>query len=107
MKICASTKLGDTFEKYIFAPKSDSDDDILAFARHVVMPEFHANGTAKMGPPRDPMACVDTGFRVYGVKGLRVVDLSVCPITPNAHTQGVAYVVAETAAEKIIQEYGL
>jgi len=32
-------------------------------------------------------ACVDSNFQVFGIQGLRVVDLSVCPFVPNAHTQ--------------------
>lgn len=37
---------------------------------------WHANGTLKMGKRDDPTACVGIDFRVYGMEGLRVVDLS-------------------------------
>lgn len=59
-----------------------------------------------MGKKEDKSACVDTDFRVRGVHNLRVVDLSVLPLLPNNHTQSTAYLVGETAAEKIIKEYG-
>ncbi len=63
--------------------------------------------TVKMGREEDKSACVDTDFRIRGVQNLRVVDLSVLPLLPNNHTQSTAYLVGETAAEKIIEEYGL
>jgi choline dehydrogenase-like flavoprotein len=52
-------------------------------------------------------ACVDSNFKVFGLQGLRVVDLSVCPFVPNNHTQSTAYVVGEIAATKLIEEYNL
>lgn len=42
--------------------------------------------TARMGL-ESSTACVDSNFRVFGMQGIRVVDLSVCPFVPNAHTQ--------------------
>ena len=38
---------------------------------------------------------VDEGLRVYGVKGLRVVDASVMPLIPGTHTSSTVYAVAE------------
>ena len=67
---------------------------------------WHATGTAAMGRPEDAMACVDTEFKVRGVEGLRVADLSVCPFVPNTHTQSTAYVVGWIAAKKIIAAAG-
>ena len=40
-------------------------------------------GTVKMGKPGEPDACVDKNFRVMGVQGLRVVDMSVVPLMPK------------------------
>lgn len=40
--------------------------------------------TVRMGKNKDEStACVDTNFRVLGVEGLRVVDLSVLPLLPK------------------------
>jgi choline dehydrogenase-like flavoprotein len=60
-----------------------------------------------MGKEDNALACVDSDFRVYGVGGLRVADLSVCPLTPNNHTQATAYLIGHKAAEKLIAEYQL
>jgi choline dehydrogenase-like flavoprotein len=70
-------------KRQIHGPRSLSDSDIDEFAREATLPVWHANGTVKMGKIEDPLACVDSSFRVYGVDGLRVVDLSVCPLTPK------------------------
>lgn len=40
-----------------------------------------------MGPKNDSNAVVDTQGRVYGVKGLRVVDASIFPLLPPGHPQ--------------------
>ena len=36
-----------------------------------------------MGKPGEANACVDKDFRVTGVRGLRVVDMSVAPFMPR------------------------
>ena len=56
---------------------------------------FHAGGTASMGK------VVDSQCRVYGVKGLRVVDTSIMPLSITAHLQAPMYAVAESAADLI------
>ncbi|KAI4276011.1 MAG: hypothetical protein LQ337_002786 [Flavoplaca oasis] len=58
-----------------------------------------------MGKLNDPNTCVDKDFKVVGVERLRVVDMSVVPFLPSAHLQAVAYLIGETAAEKIISEH--
>ncbi|KAF2817124.1 alcohol oxidase [Mytilinidion resinicola] len=94
-------------KRFVFAPESRSHEDVQKFLKDAVGTVWHAHGTAKMGRPDDPMACVDTAFRVFGVEGLRVVDLSVAPVTTNNHTQPTAYLIGQKAAEVMIKEYGL
>ena len=60
-----------------------------------------------MGLPDDPDAVVDTHFRVKGLQGLRVVDMSVAPFVPNCHTVAWAYQIGEMGAERLVEEYGL
>jgi len=55
----------------------------------------------------DGGACVDKEFRVFGVRGLRVADMSVTPFMFSCHTQSIAYYVGASAAEKLVNEYGL
>ncbi|TFL05294.1 alcohol oxidase [Pterulicium gracile] len=66
----------------------------------------HPAGTCALSKLGADYGCVDLDFRVKGVKGVRVVDASVFPRIPRAHTQAPVYVVAEKAAEVIKVEYG-
>lgn len=65
----------------ILAPKSFSDEDIDEFVRETAITVWHINGTIMMGRENNPLACVGANFKVFGVDGLRVADLSVCPLT--------------------------
>ena len=58
---------------------------------------YHTAGTASM------RKVVDTQCLVYGVKGLRVVDTSIIPLSITAHLQAPMYAIAESAADIIAQ----
>ncbi|BCS25214.1 GMC family oxidoreductase [Aspergillus puulaauensis] len=91
----------------ILGPDSDSDEGILEYWRQNGFAGLHAVGTVKMGRPGDPDAAVDSRFRVFGVEGLRVADLSAVPFVPNNHTQTTAYVTGATCAEVLLEDYNL
>lgn len=61
----------------------------------------HALGTAAMSPEGASWGVVDPDLWVKTTVGLRVVDASVIPIAPTAHTQVPVYVIAEAAADLI------
>ncbi|KAI0379673.1 GMC oxidoreductase [Hypomontagnella monticulosa] len=83
-------------------PIISSDVEVETVMRESQLnPSFdHPAGTAAM-MPRELGGVVDSRLRVYGVKGLWVVDASVMPILPAAHTQATVYAVAEYAADLI------
>ncbi|KAH6641973.1 hypothetical protein C7974DRAFT_384610 [Boeremia exigua] len=87
------------------APASERDEDVLAYWRARAASTWHPACTVRMGGDEDEGACVGRDFRVRGLQGLRVVDLSVLPFLLNCHPVSVAYLVGEIAAEKIIAEY--
>jgi choline dehydrogenase len=64
----------------------------------------HASCTCPIGADDDLMAVLDSKFRVRGVSGLRVVDASVYPRIPGTFTAVSTYMVAEKAAEDIIND---
>ena len=49
---------------------------------------------------------VDARLRVYGVKGLRIADASVLPVSPSTHPQALVYAVAEKCADMMLEDTG-
>ncbi|KAF8959623.1 hypothetical protein BDZ97DRAFT_1906142 [Flammula alnicola] len=78
-----------------------TDAEIDAYVRANVGTLFHPVGTAAMSPKNSGFGVVDPDLRVKGVVGLRIVDASVVPVVPSAHTQFVTYVFAERGADLI------
>ena len=64
----------------------------------------HASCTCPIGADVDPMAVLDSKFRVRGVDGLRVVDASVFPKIPGFFIVTPIYIIAEKAADVIMQD---
>lgn len=106
-KIVENPTISKSVIRTIAGPKSTSDADIDAFILDNASTVWHANGSVKMGRKDDSLACVDSDFRVRGVQGLRVADLSVAPLTTNNHTQPTAYLIGQKAAERLKKDYGL
>lgn len=106
-KIINNKVLKSSIKRTLCGPASLSDADIDAFVRDNGRISWHANGTVVMGKEGEQDVCVDKDYKVLGVKGLRVADLSVCPLTTNNHTQPTAYLVGYKAAQRIIEEYRL
>jgi choline dehydrogenase len=66
----------------------------------------HASCTAKMGGDDDPMAVLDSHFRVRGVSGLRVVDASVFPSIPGFFIVLPTFMISEKATDVILGDIG-
>jgi choline dehydrogenase len=80
-----------------------SDDAVLADFRARAGTVFHASGTCAMGPDATK-AVVDVRLRVHGVMGLRVVDASVFPNVTSGNTNTPTLMVAEKAADLILED---
>ncbi|RAH84883.1 glucose dehydrogenase [Aspergillus japonicus CBS 114.51] len=72
-----------------------SDAEIDEAVRKGGMTFYHPAGSAAMGK------VVDSELRVCGVRGLRVVDASVLPLSVAGHYQVALYAIAERAAELV------
>jgi choline dehydrogenase len=83
-------------------PEVVSDDQIREFVRNEAW-GHHATCTCKIGLPDDPLAVVDSQFRVYGTKGLRVVDASVFPAIPGFFVVTSIFMLAEKASDVILE----
>ena len=66
----------------------------------------HASCTCPIGPPSEPMAVLDSNFRVYGTSNLRVVDASVFPRIPGFFIVSCVYMIAEKASDAILAAAG-
>jgi choline dehydrogenase len=66
----------------------------------------HASCSAPIGADGDPMAVLDSEFRVRGTAGLRVVDASVFPKIPGTFIVLPIYMVSEKATDTILAGLG-
>jgi choline dehydrogenase-like flavoprotein len=64
----------------------------------------HASCTCRIGADGDPMAVLDSDFRVRKTKGLRVVDASVFPKIPGFFIVTSVYMIGEKAAAVILRD---
>jgi len=69
-------------------------------------PVWHWLGTAAMRP-REQGGVVDKNLNVYGVQGLKVADLSICPENVGANTYNTALMIGSKASEIVAKELGL
>ncbi|KAA1470705.1 alcohol oxidase [Dentipellis sp. KUC8613] len=76
-----------------------TEADLEAYVRSTAQSNAHACGTAAMGPADADWSVVDSELRVKGASGLRVIDASVIPFVPSAHTMAPTYIFAERGAE--------
>lgn len=82
-------------------PPVQTDQEILTYIRNSTITLYHAGATCAMGKIGDTQAVVDAHARVFGVRNLRVVDMSAVPIVPPGHPQATVYMLAEKIADDI------
>ena len=95
-----SLKIGD---EHLPGPNVNSDEEIMKYVKESVGPTWHAASTCKMGRKGDRMAVVDAEAKVFGTKGLRVVDASAFPFLVPGHPQAMIYALAEKIADVILR----
>ena len=57
-----------------------------------------------MGPSSDPMAVVDSRFKVHGTQNLRIVDASVFHKIPGFFIVSAVYMISEKASDVIHED---
>ncbi|KAJ7731929.1 hypothetical protein DFH07DRAFT_991055 [Mycena maculata] len=84
----------------------EDDEAIDNYHRAAVSTTWHSLGTCPM-KPRDQGGVVDSRLNVYGVKNLKVADVSIAPTNVGANTYNTALIVGEKAALIIAEELGI
>ena len=84
-------------------PSVDTPDKLRKFIQDEAW-GHHASCTNKIGSEDDPMAVLDSRFRVRGTKGLRVVDASVFPRIPGYFIVSAVYMISEKASDVITED---
>ncbi|KAJ8322007.1 hypothetical protein KUTeg_000478 [Tegillarca granosa] len=94
----------ESVEQCYTSTKIDSDEFWKCVLRQQSAAGLHAVRSCPMGAPNDRWAVVDPKLRVYGIKGLRVVDASVMPEVSSGNPMGPAIMIGERAADFIKSE---
>ncbi|KAJ7640226.1 pyranose dehydrogenase [Mycena rosella] len=84
-----------------------SSADLETTIRDTAVPNLHMVGTAGMSARGARYGVVDPDLQVKGAVGLSVIDASVVPIVPAAHTQAAKYAFAERGSDLLKQRWGL
>ncbi|TFK24012.1 FAD-linked reductase [Coprinopsis marcescibilis] len=79
----------------------DDDEAVIEVLKKLTNYAWHLVGTVAMLPADADWGYVDPDLRLKKVTGLHVVDASIMPFVPAAHTQFPVYVIAERAANLI------
>ena len=102
-KIVMKTEVFKKYEPEEFRPGSHitDDEELLIAASDYAQTIFHPVGTCKMGS--DEHAVVDANLKVHGIKNLRVIDASIMPTITSGNTNAPTIMIAEKAADLILQ----
>ncbi len=84
-------------------PGAQSAAEIAAFVRNEAW-GHHASCSNRMGARGDPMAVVDSEFKVFGARHLRVVDASVFPRIPGYFITVPIFMISEKAADVVLAD---
>jgi choline dehydrogenase-like flavoprotein len=82
-------------------PDVQSADDLESYVRSVCETVYHPIATCRMGS--DPAAVVSPDLRVCGLDGLSIADASVIPAMVTVNINNTVMMVAERAADLILE----
>ncbi|OBT76278.1 hypothetical protein VF21_03339 [Pseudogymnoascus sp. 05NY08] len=80
-------------------------NSVEEYLRHTCATEYHPLGSVAMG--KKGVGAVDDRLKVWGAKGVRVVDASVMPLHVSGNIVSSVYAIAEKASDMIKEDWGL
>ncbi|MEO1434381.1 MAG: choline dehydrogenase [Bacteroidota bacterium] len=98
-----NTKAFEAYRTGMHLPKAPIQDEaaIIEHIRATGETLYHPTSTCKMG--NDELAVVDYELKVHGIQNLRVVDASVMPNVTRGNTNAPTIMIAEKAADMILE----
>ncbi len=93
------------FKEIYPAENASTKSEVREFVRNNAW-GHHASCSCKMGKSGDPDAVVDSKFKVFGTKNLRIVDASVFPRIPGYFIVSSVYAMSERASDEILEAAG-
>ena len=103
-KIVLKTKSFAKYKPEEFRPGINikNDEDLVKAASDYSQTIFHPVGTCKMG--KDENSVVNDRLIAHGIKNLRIVDASIMPNITSGNTNAPTIMIAEKAADMIIED---
>ena len=100
--ILSSSPIKEEMIKEILPGEDIKTDSALdQFIKETGLSVYHPVGTCKMG--FDEMSVVDNYLRVWGIKNLRVADLSIAPDIISGNTNALGNVIGAKCADAILK----
>jgi choline dehydrogenase len=98
-----ASHLGDRAAEECPGPAVATREQLREFVKNEAW-GHHASCSCPIGADGDPMAVLDSRFRVRGTQGLRVVDASVFPRIPGYFIVTAIYMISEKASVAILED---
>jgi choline dehydrogenase-like flavoprotein len=81
-------------------------DEVKAYAKRAALSCWHPTSTSAM-LPLEKGGMVDNRFLVYGTENLRIVDVSIFPLSSRGNCQSTVYAVAEKASDLVKRDHDI